>query len=184
MVVKTLALAAAATLLAAAPSLAQGIVPLKHHLVRSHNLPHGLLAEAAKKYECRDEVMNSGIVAYKVSAVREIWEIPCDRFAYNTSSVFVTLLEARPAQYQFVSFEPPPGRKRDLPFILINPAWEPRARTVSAFNKARGLGDCGTYEVHQATADGRFELVEYREKKGCDGKETAPEAFPLVYRKR
>ena len=107
----------------------------------------------------------------------------CDRFAYQGSSVFAIVHAERPAEYSFISFAPLPGRKRDLPFIMLNAVWDAAARTVTSFAMGRGLGDCGTYEV-QKLVDARFQLVEFREKKECDGKETPPQQYPLVFRAR
>ena len=71
--------------------------------------------------------------------------------------------------------------QRDQPFKLLNAQWNQQARTVSSHAVGRGLGDCGTYEVHRLV-DGRFRLVEFREKTECDGKATPPEQYKLVFR--
>lgn len=51
--------------------------------------------------------------------------------------------------------------------------WSQKAKTLTAFFKGRGLGDCGTYDVWKATDNGegrvRFVLVEERSKGDCDG---------------
>lgn len=65
--------------------------------------------------------------------------------------------------------------------------WSQKTRTVTAFFKGRGLGDCGTYNVWKAedTTDGvRFVLQEERVKSECDGNYADgptkwPAAWPL-----
>ncbi|MBX9943952.1 MAG: DUF1176 domain-containing protein [Reyranella sp.] len=151
--------------------------------VRPSLIPRAMLAEAQKKYDCNPEVMKEGGVlkAFQLSEESAVWELACDRFAYQASSVFALVHAERPAEYTFIGFAAPPGRKRDQPFVMLNAEWNPRARTVSSFALGRGMGDCGTYEVHRLV-DGRFRLVEFREKTECDGKTTPPEQYKLVFR--
>lgn len=145
-------------------------------------IPRAMLAEAQKMYGCNPEVMKAGVLnAFQMSEESAVWELACDRFAYQASSVFAVVHAERPAEYTFIGFAAPPGRKRDEPFVLLNAEWNPRARTVTSFALGRGMGDCGTYEVHRLV-DGRFRLVELREKTECDGKATPPQQYKLVFR--
>lgn len=157
--------------------------PLQPYSVRPNQIPPAVFAEAEKRFDCRADVMNQGVTAFRVLADKAIWEIPCDLFAYNTSSVFIYVPIDRPEEFRFLDFQAPPGRTRDDPHVLINAEWNARAHTVTSFAKGRGLGDCGTYEVHKLIDD-RFQLVEFREKKDCDGIATPPAQYKLVYRAR
>lgn len=61
--------------------------------------------------------------------------------------------------------------------------WSQKARTVTAFYKGRGLGDCGVYDVWKATDSGegrvRFVLMQERSKGDCDGNYAGgPEKWP------
>lgn len=150
--------------------------------VKPSLVPRTMLAEAQKKYDCNPEVMKTGVLkAFQLSEESAVWELACDRFAYQASSVFALVHAERPAEFTFIGFAAPPGRKRDQPFNLLNAQWNQLARTVSSHAVGRGLGDCGTYEVHRLV-DGRFRLVEFREKTECDGKATPPEQYKLVFR--
>jgi hypothetical protein len=161
------------------PSSAEGM--FRRYQVRPNQVPRTLLADAQKRYECKPDVMSSPVTAFQLSEESAVWQLQCDRFAYNTSSVFVIVHAERPQEYTFIGFAAPPGRKRDQPFILINGQWNERERTITSFALGRGMGDCGTYEVHRLAADARFRLVEFREKENCDGKETPPQQYKLVF---
>jgi hypothetical protein len=153
----------------------------RRYEVRPNLVPRALIADAQKRFGCNPEAAKRGITAYQLSEESGLWQIPCDSFAYSASSVFANVHVERPAEYTFIDFKAPPGRRRDQPFVLLNGQWNDKARTITSFAPGRGVGDCGTYEVHKVV-DARFQLVEFREKKECDGKETPPTQYPLVYR--
>ena len=52
---------------------------------------------------------------------------------------------------------------------VVSPAYDARTKTLSSFNRGRGLGDCG--EQYRWRWNGkRFRLVEQRVKDACDGR--------------
>ncbi|MFD1199398.1 DUF1176 domain-containing protein [Brucella gallinifaecis] len=64
--------------------------------------------------------------------------------------------------------------------------WTQSTKMLTAFFKARGLGDCGSYDVWKATDDGegkvRFVLIEERSKGDCDGNYAGgPEKWPASW---
>jgi hypothetical protein len=63
---------------------------------------------------------------------------------------------------------------------LINANYDPKTRTISAFEKGRGLGDCGSLERYKWTADG-LRLVSYRYWGRCNGSRM-PKDWPEIYR--
>ena len=63
---------------------------------------------------------------------------------------------------------------------LINADYDPETRTISAFEKGRGLGDCGSLERYKWTADG-LRLVSYRYWGRCNGSRM-PRDWPEIYR--
>lgn len=169
---------------AASPAASDDAPMFQRYEVRPNLVPRALIAEAQKRFGCDPEVAKRvGITGYQLSGESGLWEIPCDSFAYSGSSVVANVQVERPAEYGFIDFKAPPGRRRDQPFIVLNGKWNDKARTLTSFAPGRGIGDCGTYEVHKVV-DARFQLVEFREKKECDGKTTPPEQYPLVYRAR
>lgn len=152
--------------------------------VRASRVPNAVLQAAIKKYKCEPEVMKTGVTGFQLSEESAIWDIPCERFAYQGSSVFALVYLPDPANnLSFLSFQSPKGKKRSTDAgVLLNPVWNVKARTVTSASLGRAAGDCGTLETHRVTAEGRFELIEYREKESCDGKALPPEQFPLVFR--
>lgn len=146
----------------------------------------GFRKEVQQKFKCNPEVMKTGVVGYSLSEESAIWEIPCDRFAYQGSSVFALVYVAAPEkEHTFLKTPGAPGLKRPTdPGVLMSPTVDIKTRTVTAVTLSRGIGDCGTLEKFRVTAAGEFALVEVREKLKCDGAATQPEQFPLVYPKR
>ncbi|MCL7996825.1 DUF1176 domain-containing protein [Brucella sp. 21LCYQ03] len=64
--------------------------------------------------------------------------------------------------------------------------WSQSSKTLTAFFKGRGIGDCGTYDVWKAIddVDGkvRFVLLEERSKGDCDGNYAGgPEKWPASW---
>lgn len=145
------------------------------------------LKQAAKKqFGCEDRMMNGDVIGFNMSEESAIWEIPCQSFAYQASSVFALVYTPAPGkEHRFLTFEGPKGHKRtNEPGVLLNATWDVRARTVQSISLGRSMGDCGVLERYRVTAEGGFRLLEYREKVECDGKVVKPEEFPLVFRAR
>jgi hypothetical protein len=169
---------------AVAPTASDDASIFQRYEIRPNLVPRALIADAQKRFGCKPEMAaRVGITAYQLSEESGLWEIPCDSFAYSASSVIANVHVERPAEYQFIDFKAPPGRKRDEPFVLLNGKWNEKARTVASYAPGRGQGDCGTYEIHKIV-DARAQLVEFREKKECDGRAIPPEQWPIVYRAR
>lgn len=63
---------------------------------------------------------------------------------------------------------------------IINAEYDEAKRTLSAFEKGRGLGDCGSQPSWQWTEYG-WRLMEYRYWDRCDGSRM-PAEWPVVYR--
>ena len=151
--------------------------------VPGSRIPAALKAEARKRFECRNEVMNSGAQQFQMSEESALWEIPCDSFAYQGTSIFVRVYLPDPGtNFEFLSFRMPKGVKREgEPYTQFGTQWDVRRRTLSAYYKGRGLGDCGTFERWRVNEAGEFVLVEYRAKTECDGKGNGPDSFPKLY---
>lgn len=63
---------------------------------------------------------------------------------------------------------------------LLNVDYDAKAKSLSAFAKARGLGDCGSTSLYQ-WQQYAFKMLEYRYWGKCDGTRLA-EDWPLIYR--
>lgn len=154
--------------------------------VPGNRIPRGMIAFAEQKMSCDAKVMRRGAIGYSMSEESALWEIPCDSFAYQGHSVFAIVYTPDPArQFEFVMFDAPKGKTRSTDSNqLMSPVWDVKTRIVTGISKGRGAGDCGTLERHKLGEDGRFTLIEYREKENCDGKVVNPREWPLVFQKR
>ena len=172
---------------AAPPPDSSGLAGIfNRYSVRPAQVPRSVIDRVRKKYNCDASMLKLGVTGFQMSEESAIWEFPCERFAASASSVYALVYLPDPSQnFSFLGFQSPKGHKRSAAAgTLIDPQWDVRRRTVTSISLGRGQGDCGTLERHRVTAEGGFKLIEYREKKRCDGKVVAPDRFPLVYRSR
>jgi len=146
----------------------------------------GFRQEVIRKFKCDADFMKTGVTGYSLSEESAIWEIPCDRFAFQTTSVFALVYVPAPEkEHTFINIPAPPGRKRTNDnSVLMDPKWDIRNRIVTSISLGRNQGDCGVLEKYRVTETGGFALMEYREKPKCDGVEVPPAQFPLVFPKR
>jgi len=121
------------------------------------------------------------IVQDQLDANRTLYLLACSSGAYNT--VFRIYIydrrypdEAVPELFAAYSSNRGWYGKRSL----INVDYDPKTRTISAFEKGRGLGDCGSLERYKWTADG-LRLVSYRYWGRCNGSRM-PRDWPEIYR--
>jgi hypothetical protein len=156
------------------------------YAVRPQQIPRALITRLERAFSCSPDMIRTGTVGFQMSEESAIWEVPCERFAYQANSIFIQVYLPDPTvNLSFLQFDAPKGKTRSAGrSTLLNAQWDVRTRTVSSFAMGRGQGDCGTYERHRVMEDASFQLVEYREKAACDGVMVKPEAFPLVYRAR
>ena len=122
--------------------------------------------------------------SYKISDAMTLWELPCAVYARNTSSVFFTALNENDDHFAPLEVSGWSDSKITEKAFVLNAAVEPNSATISSVSLGPS-SDCGTYELHQLRAvEGEaieLKLVEYRRKTNCDGEQTAPETFPLIY---
>ncbi|GLK78710.1 DUF1176 domain-containing protein [Methylopila turkensis] len=113
---------------------------------------------------------------------RTLWAIVCASGAYNVE--FVLFLE-----------DPSQAADRFEPLLfasfveslgwtgvdsLSNVAYDPAKKQLTAFEKGRAAGDCGTVGAWE-WGGAAFRMVEYRAKEECDGV-GEPGRFPIVFR--
>lgn len=124
--------------LTAAPAIAQTKLP------DAASLPKALASMSAVK-DCRSEFMpDSGENASvkRLGHDQLLWEVPCGAGAYNISyAYFITRNDgSTPRQVIF----PTASSTEDT---LVNSSYDPESRTMGAFGKGRGIGDCGRMGV-------------------------------------
>ncbi len=159
----------------------------RRYKVTQAMIPRAFTQAVEAKYHCDPAYMKTaGVTGFQMSEESAIWQVPCQLFAYQSTSVFALVYLTDPAQnLEFLTFQGPDGKSRSSgPGELMGAVWDDKTRTVTGVSLGRAHGDCGVLERHRVGEDGHFRLIEYREKVTCDGKRTPPEAFPLVYRAR
>lgn len=146
-----------------------------------------LRAIAAEASDCEPETTTGYSSAYSISDEMTLWEVPCNLYASRGSSVFAVSWTYYPDHASILLFPAPPGMNIADYAGLMNATVDPATATVTSYSLDRG-GDCGSFDKFQLiVAEGEtveFKLVEFREKTVCDGVETDPANFPLVYEGR
>ncbi|WP_339758872.1 DUF1176 domain-containing protein [uncultured Hoeflea sp.] len=146
-----------------------------------------LRAIAADAPECEPETTAGYSSAYSISDEMTLWEVPCNLYASQGSSAFAVSWTYHPDHATVLLFPTPPGLGISDYAGLMNAAIDPATATVTSYSLDSG-GDCGSFDKFQLVlAEGEtveFKLLEFREKTVCDGVETDPADFPLVYEGR
>lgn len=142
-------------------------------------LPASIEALASVK-TCRQETawndnVQKAVLSARLAPDRELWAVPCFAGAYNLGlSVYVTGPGgADPAPAALPVAE---GGTTDT---VVNAEYDPATRSLSGFNKGRGLGDCGI--VQRWVWNGRgFTLAEQSEMRDCSG--VPADLWPTLWR--
>lgn len=131
-------------------------------------LPAALEALPAVK-ACRAETSFSpefsrAAMSARLDASTELWAVPCFSGAYNMGHDWYVTgpggRDPRPAILTSASGETGAG--------TINGGYSPETRTLSAFAKGRGIGDCGTAQTWTWTGQG-FVLTAESAMEDCIG---------------
>lgn len=144
-----------------APAVAQTGLPAKP--------PAGVKALIAKAECDTDQQSAAEPEAYRLSADKVLWQVPCWAGAYNYSSLFVIV-------------DNKGGGARIAPLddaddgIAVNAAYDPRTRMLGAYNKGRGVGDCGESNEWAWTGE-LFALVGAASMPVCHGQAAWPTSY-------
>jgi hypothetical protein len=123
--------------------------------------------------------------AWRLGPDLMLWSVPCTLGAYNLASVFLVSDghggAIRPAPIPALATPDSGDPGANPPYMLINADFDPKTMILNAFEKARGLGDCGNLD--RFLWDGRvFQPLEIDVMPECRG--VTPEAWPALYRGR
>jgi hypothetical protein len=153
--------------------------------VRGNEVPAKIRAEAVRTIGCTDANLRKGGTGYSMSEESAIWELTCGDYTGGPGKVMLLVYTPEPAQnYTFLRFDVPKGKERQTNIReIVNPKWDLRTRTITSVVTEGNGRDCGVFERHKLSEEGKFDLIEYREKSICDGKSMDPKDFPLVYRR-
>ncbi|HWU14831.1 MAG TPA: DUF1176 domain-containing protein, partial [Caulobacter sp.] len=144
------------------PAIAQAGLPSK---------PPASVLALGRKAECDTEPGSQGEPqAWRLSADKVLWQIPCGGGAYNFSGLFVVVDKAGRAA--LASLE---GVEDGL---ATNADYDPKARILTAYGKGRGVGDCGESSEWVWTGDA-FALFRATTMPVCRG---YGYDWPIVFR--
>ncbi len=104
------------------------------------------------------------ISSARLDANTILWGVPCGVGAYNFATAYFTTTPDG-TDPRGVTFPRASGQPLDL---LVNAAYDPTTRVIDAFNKGRGLGDCGLADSWTWTTRG-FVLKASSEMSECWG---------------
>lgn len=163
----------------ALPSLTPASAAAQTHLPQPV-LPAAFEARADVK-QCRSDTafsptFQTQITVDRLSADQELWGVPCFSGAYNFGlRYFVTGPKgADPQALRFPTSREPADE-------VVNGEYDPGSRTLSGFNKGRGIGDCGIASTWVWT--GRdFALQSESEMRECWG--VPSDQWPSTWRSR
>ncbi len=131
-------------------------------------LPAGVEAVPAV-VQCRAETafnpdLQKVISSARLDANTILWSVPCGAGAYNFANAYFTTTPNGMVPRR-VTFPRASGEPETL---LVNAAYDPATRVIDAFNKGRGLGDCGLADSWVWTGRG-FVLKSSSEMSECWG---------------
>ncbi|MCX5516682.1 hypothetical protein C3941_17525 [Kaistia algarum] len=147
-------------------------------------LPNSVL-ELAKTGDCADAMDQIEPIVADLGGGRRLYGALCGSGAYSFSAQFwIAGSDGVPAKASFVL--PPAlassddeGGGLEEQGILINPSFDEKTMTLSAFAKGRGIADCG--ETEDWVWDGEaFRLSSYTAMTDCQG--VPPGEWPVMYR--
>ncbi len=119
-----------------------------------------------------------GFETAQVDKDNTLYLIPCFTGAYNiVYRVYLKPFNDTARQLLFARYSDETGwtGSKDL----MNISYDAKTRTLAAFSKARGLGDCGSTSQYR-WKDRTFKMIEYRYWGKCDGTRL-PGDWPLIY---
>lgn len=144
-------------------------------------LPAALEALPAVK-ACRAETsfreeLSQAVMSARLDASTELWAVPCFSGAYNMGHDWYVTgpggRNPRPATLPSAAGETSQG--------TVNGGYDPATRTISAFSKGRGLGDCGIASTWTWTGQA-FVLTEESSMEDCQG--MTADVWPTTWRTR
>ncbi len=135
------------------------------------------VVEACRAETGHSESFQKEVISARLDEEHELWGVPCFMGAYNMGHEwFITGpggRDPRPARL--------PSTSGEAESLTINGGYAPEARTLVAFAKGRGVGDCGTASTWTWTGR-EFVLSHELEMRECWG--VPVDFWPTTWRTR
>jgi len=156
----TVPLAPALPFVTVAPAVSQAgfetsLMPMNSDEDRPNAVPSAALEADPGVRQCREntafnDYLGKAVTASRLDASTELWGIPCDSGAYNVSYLYFLTgpggIDAREVRFPDKDGRPIEGADGAAEW-LVNPAYDPATRTLTALAKGRGPGDCGVFQT-------------------------------------
>lgn len=158
----------------------------KQQIVLRSGLPSMLLEYHAQISDCEDvgsqHLINYEAIRGVLSQTALLYGLPCSTGAYNIFYRFYVVESGEIGGITPLYFA---DYVDDFGWIgsdiLVNASYDSKTKVLTSFNKARGLGDCGSRGTWR-WRDYAFEMVEFRAETACQGK--AVDRWPILYSKK
>lgn len=177
--------------ISAAPKVSQAGFAMAHETVDGEAISHPVLPPALEALpavkQCHEETsynayISKAFTAARLNAATELWGVPCSNGAYNQSYAYY-LAGPNGSNPRLIAFPNADGaatadEEGDNGW-LTNPNYDPETRTMTAFAKGRGIGDCGVDQAWIWTGQA-FVLSRERVMSDCFG--ITSDLWPSTYR--
>lgn len=108
--------------------------------------------------------------------------IPCEPADANVSYYVAASYPNDPGRGHLFSFQRPLEDNAPDTSKVFNPQWDSDRQTMTTQQYYGPNSDCGIFMVHEYVRDeGRFDLIEVREKANCNGVFETGEQYPLKW---
>ncbi|SFK24801.1 Protein of unknown function [Pseudovibrio ascidiaceicola] len=138
------------------------------------------MLDAAYPCDWEDAYDLTGNYLLQFSKDVQVLEFACSVSPCNMAHLYIRVDSKQPNKAKLLTFERPKQEDNSDPDVVFNGVWDIKTGDLTSFMKGRGLGDCGTYEVHKFSSDGYPHLIEFRAKPQCDGNYVQPEKYPVI----
>lgn len=158
-----------------------GLTPAGNEQVATPDVPVALLDRHQADPECEplaDLANGRDITVAALDADHTLYILPCWSGAYNFSSRLYVGSADSFEQLAFAEYSSNFGWSATT--TLVNAFYDETDKTLSSFNKGRGIGDCGSTGRWQWQGFG-FRMLEFAFKDDCDGEGEEAGDFPIVY---
>ncbi|MBZ0130346.1 MAG: DUF1176 domain-containing protein [Rhodobacteraceae bacterium] len=154
-------------------------------LVDTGRIPDQVLMPGYRMFDCpgfQDTIANHGVLVNRDETTRKTFVVPCNIGKANVQAYVVMHDPDRGVTWELMEFQEPPAMNNPNRGAVLNPVWNAYDQTMTITRFGNINRNCGAYEVHEwVPGENFFELVEYREKKGCGGAQVQPQDFPLTW---
>lgn len=158
-----------------------GLTPAGNEQAATPEVPVALLERHRADPECEplaDLANGRDITVAALDADHTLYILPCWSGAYNFSSRLYVGSGDSFEQLAFAEYSSSFGWSATT--TLVNAYFDETDKSLTSFNKGRGIGDCGSTGRWQWQGYG-FRMLEFAYKDACDGEGGEPGDFPVIY---